>query len=101
MFYYLYSSVGNSVDINEYLGYFEIDSNKFWSRYLEIQSNGVTLKYSKVHSADSFGRLPEGVWNEVEASKSEYGILVPITSELFEAIWSKTICNNDDLLSSR
>ena len=99
MLYRLYSSTSNSVGVDEYLAFSEIDETGYCARYLEFLSDGVALRYTEAHEADSLGQLPEGLWDETEASKREYGVLSPITAELFEAVWAKTRCDNDHLIS--
>ncbi len=97
MLYRIYSSTGNTCGLEDYLGYIEIDPDGFTTRYLEINSNGLAHRYTRDHPADGFGVLPEGVWDETEASKPEYGALAPITAALFSAVWARTRCDNDKL----
>ncbi|GDY10261.1 hypothetical protein LBMAG52_37490 [Planctomycetia bacterium] len=97
MLYRLYSSVGNSVGVDPYLGYSEIGDDGYWSRYIEFLPDGLVLKYTETHDADSLGQLPEGLWDEAEALKDEYGVVAPITVELFELVWARTRCDNDHL----
>ena len=59
MKYRLYSSSGNTVGVDDYLGYSEIDADGYWSRYLEVKSDGAAYKHSRNHTADEFGILPE------------------------------------------
>ena len=47
--------------------------------------------------ADQFGQLPEGSLDEAEISKPEYGVFVPITAVVFEAIWRNTTCQNREV----
>lgn len=100
MLYRLYSSTGNTLGLDDYLGYLEIDVDGYTTRYLEINSNGLAYRYTRDHPADEFGVLPEGVWDEAEASKAEYGLLVPITAPLFAAVWARTHCDNLKLASA-
>lgn len=95
MIYHVYSSFGNTVGVDDYLGYFEIGDDGYCCRYLEIRGDGVALRYSTSHAADELGVLPEGPWDEEEGGKEEYGRLVPISRDLFEAVWSVTRCVND------
>jgi hypothetical protein len=90
----LYSSTGNSVGLESYLGYFEIGPDANVTRYIEIGADGTALRYSEEFPADQFGQLSEGPIDEVEASKPEYGVFVPITAVVFQAIWINTICKN-------
>jgi hypothetical protein len=96
MMYYLYSSTGNTLEIQEYIGYFQMGDDGYCSRYLEINTDGTTLRYTKDHPADSFGQLPEGNWEDhkAEMSKKEYGVTTPVTSALFNAVWENTSCAN-------
>jgi hypothetical protein len=94
MLHRFYSSVGNTVGRKEYLGYFEIDSDGYFTRYLEISSDGLACRYTRDHPADAFGALPEGVWDDAEASKAQNGVLAPITAALFAAVWMRTRCAN-------
>ena len=94
MLYRLYSSTGNTCGLKDYLGYFEIDLDGYFTRYLEINSNGLAYRYTRDHAADAFGALPEGVWNEAEASMAEKGVLAPNTASLFAAVWARTRCDN-------
>ena len=75
MIYRLCCSSGNTIGIDEYVSYSEIDSeSKLWCRYLEIRADGAAVRYSTEHPADSMGVLPEGEWDEAEVKKAEYGI---------------------------
>ena len=97
MLYRLYSTTGNTCGLKEYLGYFEIDLDGYVTRYLEINSNGLAYRYTRDHPADEFGALPEGVWDETEASQAEYGSMALITAALFAAVWARTRCVNGTL----
>ncbi len=94
MIYRLYCSSGNTVGVDEYVCYSEIGSDGHWVRYIEVKADGKALRYTESRDADSHGQLPEGQWNEEEASKREYGVVWPISKELFESIWSATSCIN-------
>ncbi len=94
MLYRLYCSSGNSEGIPEYVGYSEIGDDGYWQRYVEIGANGTALRYDRAHSADSFGVLPEGQWDEAAASLTGYGTLTAISAELFDAVWRTTCCVN-------
>ena len=94
MLYRLHCTTNNSVGLEEYLSYSEIDDEGYWSRYLEIRADGTVLRYSTDKEADRFGILPEGLWNEAEAKNEKYGIVTAISVELFEAIWAKTDYDN-------
>lgn len=97
MRYYLYSSTGNTLGVQSYLAYFEISDDGYCQRYIELNANGVALRYTVEHAADEHGQLPEGNWsaNEPEMSKKEYGVVAPITVELFNTIWVTTKAIND------
>lgn len=97
MKYRLYSSAGNSVGVESYLGFFEIGVDDYVRRYIEIGADGTTLRYSDAFPADKFGQLPEGPVDQIEASKPEYGVFAPITAEVFESVWRNTICRNRDI----
>jgi hypothetical protein len=90
MMYRLYCSSGNTVGIDEYISYSEIGPDGYWLRYVEIKAGAGILRYSHDHAADAHGVLPEGKWDEDEASKSEYGIVAAISGELFETVWAAT-----------
>ena len=90
----LCSTTGNTVGVDNYLGFSEIDDFGYWSRYIEINSNGSAYRYSRDHVADEYGILPEGLWDENEASKVEYGTVSVISAELFENVWARTKCDN-------
>ena len=94
MKYRIYSSAGNSVGVESYLGFFEIGTDVHVSRYLGIRADGTILRYSDEFPADKFGQLPEGPVDYIEASKPEYGVFISITAEVFEAVWCNTICQN-------
>lgn len=96
MLYVLYSSVGNTEGIEDYLAYSEIDDEGYFSRHIEIRSDGTALRYTEDLAADTYGQLPEGLWDATEASKTEYGIVFPITESLFSAVWQFTKCKNSD-----
>jgi hypothetical protein len=99
MLYRIYSSIGNTRGLKDYIGYLEIDVDGYFTRYLEIGSNGLACRYTRDHPVDKFGSLPEGVWDEAAASASENGSLVSITAALFAAVWSRTRCDNIGLAS--
>lgn len=94
----LYSSVGNSQGIEEYLAYSEIDEKGDWVRHLEISSDGFALRYTTESDADMHGQLPEGRWDASEATRKEYGTVVQITQALFNAVWRLTNCKNAEYL---
>ncbi len=94
MIYRLYCSSGNTVGIDEYVSYSEIGDDGYWLRYVEIKADGTALRYDTERAADTFGVLPEGMWNEEEASKPEYGATTAISPGLFEAVWATTRCVN-------
>jgi len=98
MLYVLYSSARNSEGIDEYLAYSEIDDDGYFSRHLEIFSDGTALRYTEDLAADSYGQLPDGLWDGVEASRKKYGTVTPITELLFNAVWHHTKCKNADCL---
>ena len=88
MIHRLYCSSGNTVGVHEYIGVFEIDPSDHCTRYVEIKADGTVLRYDLNHDADAFGQLPEGRWEEIEASKQMYGTYIAISSSLFESVWS-------------
>jgi len=90
----LYSSTGNTVGVDDHLGYSELDADGYWSRYLEIRADGSAYRYSRSHAADAFGVLPEGTWGDSQASKPGYGAVAEISQALFEAVWARTRCDN-------
>lgn len=94
MKYRLYSSEGNSVQLESYLGFFEIGDDNHVTRYLEFCADGTPRRSTEKFYVDEFGRLPERPIDEAEASKSEYGTFVAISSTAFEAIWLNTVCKN-------
>ena len=94
MLYVLYSFVGNSQGIEEYLAYSEIDEEGYWLRHLEIRADGRALRYTAELPADIYGQLPEGCWEPGESTRREYGTVAPITKALFYAVWSLTKCEN-------
>jgi hypothetical protein len=96
MLYRLYCSSENTLGVDEYVCYSEIGADDSWVRYVEIKSDGTALRYDREHAADQYGVLPEGEWEEEEATKREYGIVATISADLFQAIWSVTRCVNDD-----
>ena len=95
MIYRLHCSIGNTVGLDDYLAYSEIDADGYWCRYLEFRADGRSLRYSTENAADHLGVLPEGVWDESEASKKEYGPVIIVSEELFNTIWNATRCSND------
>lgn len=94
MIHRLYCSNGNTRQIDEYLGYSEIGEDGQWVRYVEIRADGTAVRYSEAHPADVHGVLPEGRWDETEASRREYGTVTAISPELFDAVWATTRCTN-------
>ena len=94
MKYRLYSSEGNSLGLESYLGYFEIGDNGYVARYLEIRADGTPVRYTEDFHTDEFGFLPEGPVDDEDASKPEYGTFAPISATVFDAIWSCTVCRN-------
>ncbi|MDR7331197.1 hypothetical protein [Roseateles asaccharophilus] len=95
MFHRLYCSSGNTLEVEEYVCYSELDDDGYWMRYVEITADGKALRYSREHLADSHGVLPEGTWDDQETAAREYGTMTPITDRLFEAVWAATRCVND------
>ena len=53
MLYRLYSSVGNSVGVDPYLGYSEIGDDGYWSRYIEFLPDGLVCNRSRGERMDS------------------------------------------------
>ena len=98
MRYYLYSSTGNTLGIDPYIGYFQIGDDGFCKRYIELNAGGIALRYTEERSADIYGQLPEGNWsdNDPEMSKKAYGVITPITEDLFETAWTSTRCTNEN-----
>ena len=96
MKHYIYTSSGNTLGIEEYIGFFEIGDDDYCRRYLEIRPTGEALKYTETHDSDSKGMLPEGKWNESDDDprKAELGALRAISAELFEAIWKSISASN-------
>jgi hypothetical protein len=90
----LYCSSGNDLGIAEFVSYSELGDDGRWIRYVEIKADGTALRYSEALPADRHGVLPEGRWDETEASKPEYGTVTAISAELFEAVWTTTLCTN-------
>ena len=95
MRYLVYSTVGNLHGIDEYLGYSELDDQGYWSRYVEIRTDGTALRYSEDRPADRHGQLPEKTWPEDESVVREFGVMMPLTKALFETVWQCTHCLND------
>lgn len=79
MNHYLYCSAGNSLGLDEYIGYFENDEYGYCVRYVEILANGVALRYSEEKAAYKYAQLPEGKWVESETTKAEYGHCIKIS----------------------
>lgn len=95
MIYRLYSSYGNTLGLDEELCFSEIGEDGYWNRHLEIKADGTALRYTVDRAADQHGVLPEGQWSEEEAAKPEYGKVLSLSLELFEAVWAATRCIND------
>jgi len=95
MRYFLHNSTGNTIGIEPYLALYEIDDEGEFFRSIEINAN-FALKYSRMYPADTYGQLPEGVWDDVEAAKPEFGSVSPITSQVFESAWSSIKAKNAD-----
>lgn len=96
MLHRLYCSSGNTAGVDEYICYSEIGADGSWVRYVEIKSDGTALRYDTECAADQYGILPEGKWDEAESTMGEYGAVVAISAELFQAVWSVTRCINDE-----
>jgi hypothetical protein len=94
MLYRIHSSTGNTCGLEDYICFFEIDVDGYFTRHLEINSNGLARRYTRDYPADEFGALPAGVWDEAQASKPEVGVIAPITAALFAAVWARTRCDN-------
>ena len=94
MKYRLYSSEGNSLGLESYLGFFEISDDGYVSRYLEICSDGTPLRYTEEFHTDEYGFLPEKPVDEIETSKPEYGVFAAISPTVFETVWNTTVCRN-------
>jgi len=95
MIYRLNCSSGNTLGVEEYISYSEIDGTGAWRRYLEIRADGKALRYSASHLQDHWGMLPDGVWVESEATKPRCGVNLPISKELFESAWFSARCVNE------
>jgi hypothetical protein len=54
---YLYCSSGNTVGLDEYLGFFEIGEDRYCVRYLEIRSDGRALRYTEQNPSDELAIL--------------------------------------------
>ena len=87
MIYRLNCSSGNTIGVEEYISYSEIDDTGAWRRYLEIRADDTVHRYNTVYVSARFGELPDGVWIEAEAVKPEYGVNCAISKELFESAW--------------
>jgi hypothetical protein len=92
--YRLYSSEGNTLALESYLGYFEIGDDGYVVRYLETRADGTSLRYSTEFDADEYGCLPEGPVDEAEASQPHYGLFSVIAASVFESVWTNTQCRN-------
>jgi hypothetical protein len=92
--HYLYCSSENAEGLDEYIAFFEIAEDGYYSRYLEIRSVGDALRYTEERPADEFGVLPEGPWDALEAAKSEFGTLTVISKSLFDSAWGSVQCRN-------
>ena len=93
MVHFLYCSSGNTVGLDEYVGWFEVNEvEDLVHRYLEIRHDGTCLRYTEEHAADEFGVLPEGRWSEAASTigDREYGHLARVSARLFEAAWEST-----------
>lgn len=55
MLYRLYSTTGNTCGLDDYIGYFEIDLDGYFTRYLVIHSNGLAYRHTRDYPADAFG----------------------------------------------
>jgi hypothetical protein len=91
MLYRLYCSSGNTLGVDEYVCYSEIGADDSWVRYVEVKSDGTALRYDREHAADQYGVLPEGKWEEEEATMKEYGIVATISSDLLAVPYFKYI----------
>jgi hypothetical protein len=94
MLYRLYCSSGNHLGPEGYLAYSEIDDDGHWVRHLEIQPDGAALRYSREHPAGAEVLPPERPWDDAEASNAEHGVVVSISAELFNALWTVMRCAN-------
>jgi hypothetical protein len=96
MQHYFYCSSGNTLGLDEYLGFFEVGEDDFVCRYLEVRADGTALRYTEEHTADVSGVLPEGTWSSggIAGCESEYGTIRPISPALFDAVWRSTRCKN-------
>jgi hypothetical protein len=92
--YFLYNATPNTVGLEPYVGIFECDDSGYTTRYIEIQSQDVVLKYDESWPADTHGMLPEGPLPEDEMSKPQYGPISEMTEELFVAFWNRMEATN-------
>lgn len=91
-----YTSKGNTVGLEEDIeSYWELNSEGYITRSIEVLPDGNLLKYSEVHDADSFGQLPEGITSEENLTDKSFGDCLKITNLEFEDIWSKKSKNLD------
>ena len=94
MKYIRYTSKGNTVGLEEdIISFWEIASDGYIKRNIEILSDGNRLKYSEHHAADTMGQLPEGIVTEENLQDRSYGESLEIDSNLFEAEWTKEAIN--------
>ena len=95
MIYRLHCSSRNTIGVEEYISYSEIDPTGAWRRYLEIRTDGKTLRYNEAHLEDQWGMLPDGVWSESQAIMPQCGVNIPISKALFETAWLSARCVNE------
>ena len=98
MKYLFYSSTGNTLGLEEYIAYLELDNTGHCVRYLELKSEDSILRYSTSHAADRHGQLPEGVWNSGDVLDSAYGVQGLLPRGVFEALWTRLRCDNDPIV---
>ena len=91
-----YQSKGNSVGLEEDIDdYWEIDSDGYVTRSINVLPDGTRLKYDRTHDADWFGVLPEGVITEENLQDKSWGTIMWLTLQEFEAKWSEKGKNRD------
>ena len=96
MKYVRYQSKGNTVGLDDSIDdYWEIDSEGYVARSINVQADGTILKYDRQHAADKHGALPELMITDENLADTSFGIVTILTAKEFETRWNSKAKNYD------
>ncbi len=94
MKYIKYNFTENTIGRDDYyISYWELDSDGYVIRSIEITKEGNLTKYDTEHEADQFGQLPEGTITDENLQNKSFGLATRISFDNFNSIWQKPAKN--------